>query len=74
MATATYQFLGYITVEGDIEKIQSLSNQELIEHLLKVVVTDLDTETHGNLSEDMMVQGMDLEWSTLKRIEVSDED
>ena len=56
------QFSGDLVVEGDLAK---LNMAQLIAYLEKAVCLDLDVEEHGQLSDDIAVTGIGIDWDSL---------
>jgi ATP/maltotriose-dependent transcriptional regulator MalT len=56
-------FQGTLSVEGDLAK---LNMDELKEYLQRAVSLDIDTEEQGQLSDDVEVTGIGIDWESLK--------
>jgi hypothetical protein len=63
MADKVISFQGTLAVEGDLAK---LNMDELKTYLQHAVCLDLDLEEHGQLSEDIEVTGIGIDWDSLK--------
>jgi len=55
-------FSGTLAVEGDLAK---LNMDELKEYLQRAVWLDLDVEGEGQLSDDVEVTGIGIDWESL---------
>jgi len=55
-------FQGSLAVEGDLSK---LDMEKLKTYLTKVISIDIDIEEHGQLSDDLDVTGVGIDWESL---------
>jgi hypothetical protein len=55
-------FSGTLTVEGDVAKIDMDALKEYLERAIRL---DIDTESEGDLSDELQVTGIGIDWETL---------
>jgi hypothetical protein len=56
-------FTGDVCVEGDLAKLDMAA---LKEYLQRAVCLDLDVESEGQLSDDIEVTGIGIDWESLE--------
>jgi len=56
-------FKGSLAVEGDLAK---LDHHQLKDYLAQAVILELDTEGQGQLSDDIDVTGIGIDWESLE--------
>jgi hypothetical protein len=62
MDSKIIHFKGMLRVDGDVK---SLDMDALKEYLAEAVVLDIDNENHGQLSDELEVAGIKLDWESL---------